>query len=114
MSSEQRERQSALTNAFRLKRAAWIQSLKDSPCLDCGGRFRPEAMDFDHRASEEKAFAISKQPTLSEVRILAEIAKCDLVCSNCHRVRTADRRASSDGLCPADRSYAAAGYCPVF
>jgi hypothetical protein len=44
-------------------------------------------MDFDHRPGTVKLFHIGKN-THSEDAVLAEIAKCDVVCANCHRVRT--------------------------
>ena len=69
---------------------------QDTPCIDCGGVFPWCAMDFDHRPEETKSFQIGNvgcvlaTPTrLAELE--KEIAKCDLVCSNCHRVRTKNR-----------------------
>jgi hypothetical protein len=64
---------------------------KDKPCMDCGQRFPPCCMDFDHRPGEVKSFGISTSRSRSFEVILAEIKKCDVVCSNCHRLRTADR-----------------------
>lgn len=72
----------------------WLLALKlDKPCLDCKKVFHPVAMDFDHRNGKDKFQSISLmiQQGYSKERILAEIAKCDLVCSNCHRVRTFNR-----------------------
>jgi hypothetical protein len=64
-----------------------------APCGDCGGRFPPCSMDFDHREPEEK---LSRVPALigrvGDARLLAEVAKCDIVCANCHRARTFERR----------------------
>jgi hypothetical protein len=49
-------------------------------------------MDFDHREGEEKAGTIASQVcNWSWEKIKAEVAKCDVVCSNCHRIRTAKR-----------------------
>lgn len=64
----------------------------DVPCKDCGGIFPPCAMDFDHL--RDKRFEISKVASreLSISTIEKEMAKCDIVCSNCHRIRTYDRR----------------------
>lgn len=67
-----------------------MRSLKNSPCMDCGGRFPPECMDFDH-ARGEKKFALSAARTTPE-KLMEEAAKCDLVCANCHRTRTAKQR----------------------
>ena len=72
---------------------AWVRSLKSRPCSDCGLRFHFAAMHFDHRPGETKDFEIGFAVRgYSRNRILAEIAKCDLVCANCHAVRTYRRR----------------------
>ena len=67
---------------------------KSLPCTDCGGTFPPVAMDFDHMPEYEKVGSISRM--LLDNRHMAiigrEIAKCELVCANCHRVRTKERR----------------------
>ena len=68
-----------------------INELKSKPCMDCRGSFPPVCMDFDH-ARGEKFYEVSKMVVFSFERILEEIKKCDLVCSNCHRLRTAFRK----------------------
>ena len=68
-----------------------VLELKSVPCMDCKQSFPPICMDFDHRGDEEKLFNISQATTASVEILLAEIAKCDVVCSNCHRVRGALR-----------------------
>jgi len=55
-------------------------------------------MDFDHREGEEKLFnisALNANRWVSVAQLLAEIKKCDLVCANCHRERTHQRRQRS-------------------
>jgi hypothetical protein len=61
--------------------------------MDCSQAFHPFVMDFDHRPGVEKLFAVSAMlsRSISEEAVLAEIAKCDLVCANCHRLRTLAR-----------------------
>lgn len=71
------------------ERRNWLNSLKSAPCMDCGGVFPPECMDFDH-VRGVKFFNISNICRSME-SLLHEIAKCDLVCANCHRIRTAKR-----------------------
>jgi hypothetical protein len=75
------------------RQAAMLDRLRDVPCMDCGGRFPPCSMDFDHRDPGTKR---SRVPALigraADARILAEVAKCDIVCANCHRARTFARR----------------------
>lgn len=69
----------------------YVGSLKAGrPCLDCGLSFPPVCMDFDHRPTETKVREISKCRTVTQVD--TEVAKCDLICSNCHRLRTEARR----------------------
>jgi hypothetical protein len=66
---------------------------KQKPCADCGGTFHPVAMDFDHVRGEKLNEVSTLLRTGSSLETLkAEIAKCDVVCSNCHRVRTFTRK----------------------
>lgn len=59
---------------------------KSVPCADCGRVYPFYVMEFDH-VRGEKAFNIGGAK-VSRKRLLDEIAKCDVVCSNCHRERT--------------------------
>jgi hypothetical protein len=74
---------------WKAKTVAWLRSYKAQPCADCGGRFHPVAMQFDHRPGERKEFDLGfGVRRYSRKRLLIEIEKCDLVCANCHAVRT--------------------------
>jgi hypothetical protein len=53
-------------------------------------------MEFDHREGEEKNAEISRLVNFSIKRIEEEISKCDLVCSNCHRERTFQRKVATE------------------
>lgn len=77
-----------LAEARRKEMAAFIVSLKDKPCFDCGHEFPYFVMDFDHREGKTMNVSHPKVKRWSKEKILAEVAKCDLVCSNCHRIRT--------------------------
>lgn len=68
-----------------------IVPAKSMPCLDCKGTFPPVCMDFDHVRGEKRFDISNNHDKVSLVRLLEEIAKCDVVCSNCHRIRTALR-----------------------
>ena len=72
----------------------WYLELKDGqPCADCGGQFHHSAMTWDHLPGEEKLDNVSSLLTRhSRKRILTEISKCELVCANCHAIRTFERR----------------------
>jgi hypothetical protein len=67
-----------------------IDAIKDRPCADCGLRFPPICMDFDHRDPTTKLENVSilYGNGAAWERIRAEIDKCDVVCANCHRIRT--------------------------
>ena len=71
---------------------AVLDAHKAKPCMDCDGKFPPECMDFDHRPGEKKLFSVGVFKRIASKKLEAEIAKCDLVCSNCHRIRTTTRR----------------------
>ena len=77
----------------RDSRQQLIGLLKSAPCTDCGGCFPSECMDFDHIDASRKVATVSELVwgAKSIDSILVEIDKCELVCSNCHRVRTAKR-----------------------
>ena len=72
---------------------AFLRELREVPCTDCGGRFAGHQMDFDHRNPAEKSFNLcaGRAALKSRAQILAEAAKCDIVCANCHRLRTRRR-----------------------
>jgi hypothetical protein len=71
-----------------------IRRLKQSTlCQDCGRSYPYYVMDFDHRDPAEKKFNIGIANKGLET-MLAEIAKCDIVCANCHRERGHVRRLS--------------------
>ena len=83
-------------------RAAWTkiqehkkQILLDARlggCVKCGEK-DPACLDFHHRDGK-----INKEGHIGEIRrfsirrILAEIAKCDVLCANCHRKHHRDER----------------------
>jgi len=71
---------------------AYITKFKDCQrCKDCGKTFRYWMLDFDH-VSGVKTVNVSKLQLLALNKIKEEIAKCELVCANCHRIRTHERR----------------------
>ena len=65
-----------------------IQDIKNStPCTDCKIQYPHYVMDFDH-VNGKKFNNISDIHLFTERTLREEVAKCDLVCSNCHRHRT--------------------------
>lgn len=86
------------TTESRLRRlqTELIQKLRDVPCADCGQRFPFYSMDFDHRIPSEKSTEVPRLlGRVTTDRLLQEISKCDVVCANCHRLRTYSSRLSS-------------------
>lgn len=85
----------------------WMNELKSKPCSDCGNRFPICCMDFDHRDGTKKSYNIGSMFAhhYSKALIDAELSKCDLVCSNCHRIRTRKRRTGGGKSIEWARSY---------
>jgi hypothetical protein len=82
---------SSIASAKRRKsnRREFIKEAKSVPCADCNGSFPYYVMDFDHVRGEKQFIlseAANKMASLDAIE--EEIAKCDVVCANCHRVRT--------------------------
>jgi hypothetical protein len=68
-----------------------LKEYKESlPCKDCDRFYPSYVMDFDH-TSDDKENNVGSLIKSTWARILREIEKCELVCSNCHRVRTHNR-----------------------
>lgn len=66
-----------------------IDYFRTHPCADCG-ESDPLVLEFDH--IRDKSFDIGRElPDRNWQSILAEIEKCEVVCSNCHRRRTVRR-----------------------
>lgn len=70
-----------------------ITKAKSKPCMDCKIIYPPYVMDFDHRDGTKKEFNLSFGRFTGLRRVTKEMAKCDIVCANCHRIRTHNRRA---------------------
>ena len=89
------ERSRRVSGAFRVK----IAAIKvERGCVDCGYNRYPEALDFDHMPGEVKVKAVTLMWGHSWEKVLAEIAKCEIVCSNCHRHRTKLRTDAAKAL----------------
>jgi hypothetical protein len=76
---------------------AIITAAKAHPCVDCGVQYPHYVMQLDHRG--DKLFTVSSVISSGPIKgirrrditlemLQAEIAKCDVVCANCHAART--------------------------
>jgi hypothetical protein len=89
----------ARKQVLALERTTYLLDYFDShPCADCG-ESDPVVLEFDHLDTQAKSFDIGQSlPYRKWQSILEEIDKCDVVCANCHRRRTARRRGSLRAL----------------
>lgn len=71
----------------------FVKESKNIPCVDCKIKYPYYVMDFDHVRGDKKfilAVAASKYRSIKSIQ--EEIDKCEVVCSNCHRERTFNRK----------------------
>ena len=75
---------------FRERVVFLLEYFQTHPCTDCG-ETDPVVLEFDHL--RDKLFDIASGIHYRAwAKVLAEIEKCEVVCANCHRRRTARRR----------------------
>ena len=88
-----KERHRSKVLEYKYKIIAEIRKLKEQPCSDCGLCYPYPVMEYDH-VRGEKLFESGHAGVLgySMAKVLSEIEKCDLVCANCHRIRTHVRK----------------------
>jgi len=89
-SPELLKRQYDRSQQRRKEIAAWLKDYKrERKCARCL-ESRWACLDFHHRNPGEKSFLVNSatiyQKGYGKKKLLEEIAKCDLICSNCHRV----------------------------
>lgn len=71
----------------------FVCDLKEkTPCADCGVNYPSYVMDFDHL--DDKSYAIANMigHGYDIPAVQKEIDKCEIVCANCHRIRTHNRK----------------------
>lgn len=76
--------------AARKRLRTYVRDRKNKPCLDCGVKYPYYVMQFDHL--RDKKYHISELVNANNVKKLElELAKCEVVCANCHAERTHQR-----------------------
>lgn len=84
-----RERINQQANERAARVRDWLDAYKVARgCVDCGYNAHPAALDFDH-IGDSKTINVCNAKSIAQAE--AEIAKCEVVCSNCHRIRTVRR-----------------------
>jgi hypothetical protein len=80
------------------KRSEWLNTLKSGPCRDCKIDYPPYVKDWHHLDPTTKSFGLGRgRFRNSREKILEEIAKCILLCANCHRIREYGKKNSIAG-----------------
>lgn len=62
-----------------------ISAIKSMGCFACGYSTCDAALEFHHRDKTEKSFAVGTGGNKSWDAVMQELAKCTLLCANCHR-----------------------------
>lgn len=89
---ENRDKMLAYQSNLREDFLAFLKPLKEgAPCSDCNKHYSSYIMEYDH-VRGVKRFNIGKMTNHKRERVLDEIAKCELVCCACHRIRSHQRR----------------------
>ena len=72
---------------------AFHEYKEEKGCFDCKGIFPHYILEFDHKPEFEKIAAVyNVMKTLGIPKAWEEVAKCDVVCANCHKARTYQRK----------------------
>lgn len=89
-----KERAAVHREAMRERNRVYVAEIKRvAPCADCAISYPPYVMQFDHFGEDkDRDVASLAGATVSLARLKAEIAKCQVVCANCHAERTYRRR----------------------
>ena len=67
---------------------AYVDELRQAPCVDCGVQYHLAAMEFDHvRGEKQRNIAAFVVAGYTIDAIDAELEKCELRCANCHNIR---------------------------
>lgn len=83
----------AISKSLRDKLKQEVNEIKNVPCVDCKVKYPSWIMQFDHRNPSEKITEVGRiVERYNRKAVLEEIAKCDIVCANCHLDREYKRR----------------------
>jgi hypothetical protein len=89
---ENRARQRKRTLEHSTSTRAWLAEIKIAAgCADCGYNAHAVALDFDHLPGTVKSFDVARSTWRARHLVEAEIGKCEVVCANCHRIRSYSR-----------------------
>ena len=93
LGSGQKEKSATTRNRLRANIMEYVQQYKESVgCIDCKEKYPYYMLDLDHIRDKDFGINRFKSYTNSLERVKEEMAKCEVVCANCHRIRTQNRR----------------------
>jgi hypothetical protein len=90
-----KEKQKEYRKIYKQRSCSFVlEYLQAHPCMDCG-EADVVVLEFDHRDPSTKMYNIGTMldRCFKSEKILEEISKCDVVCANCHKRRTAKQQA---------------------
>lgn len=86
------KRQVSCKNAAKRTQKRNVEFLQEEKlkrgCECCGYKKHPCALDFDHIDPTTKKRDVSKMHTTNLETLAREMAKCQVLCANCHRIKT--------------------------
>lgn len=108
---DMREKQRVSANGRARALRVFLNEIKLARgCVDCGYDVHPAALDFDHvTGAKTRLVSFAK----SKAQALREIEKCEVRCSNCHRIKTWERRPNRQPWYPCKPDIFAETYEPV-
>ena len=89
-----RKKYGSTVASARMKWRRWalgVLKINMGGCVDCGFNKHPDVLEFHHKPEFHKRKAVARLVGNRWITIFEEIVKCDLLCANCHRLRTATR-----------------------
>lgn len=78
---------------YHARRAAAVAAL-GGICVKCGTTYR---LEIDHADRGTKSFDLAHCWSTSQDRYAAELAKCQLLCHDCHKAKSAAERSVEHG-----------------
>lgn len=94
LASERKKKYWTTGKARHQRRLYWLYKYKIAKgCRICGYNLHASALDFDHINPVTKSFEIAKRvPNTTLKTLFNEIKKCQILCANCHRIKTYEER----------------------
>lgn len=93
LGDDQKQKTLLRSNMSKSKRRREMWEIKEkSGCIDCKEKYPHYVLEFDHREGENKNGSVSDiYAKWGRDLGLKEAEKCDIVCANCHKIRTYNR-----------------------